>query len=138
MKSSQAIITGLVLLITVWVEFGYCLKCYECNSVHDTSCDSSMSRDSLHLKTCPPESTGCRKVEQRMKLKGEWSTRYVRQCAKRGHVSDDCDYKVGTDNIKMLYCFCNDKDGCNGGSMLYGSIFLISIAIIYHFLGYAH
>lgn len=48
---------------------------------------------------------------------GHWDIRYIRQCAYLGDVGPDegrwCKERVGTFRVKVKYCHCDNKDGCN-------------------------
>ena len=49
-----------------------------------------------------------------------WDIRYIRQCATRGEVGPNeglwCKERVGTYRVKVKYCHCDNKDGCNTGA----------------------
>ncbi|CAI9722880.1 Hypothetical predicted protein [Octopus vulgaris] len=132
---SFLIIPVFIFLLTLWIQLGYGLQCYNCNSFYNEGCGLSLSNSSEFVTTCSDTDKGCRKVVQKIKVKEEWETRYIRQCAEDGVVGK-CDYKVGTDDIKMFYCYCTDKDKCNSGSSLYSTVFLVFIAIIGQYLSY--
>ena len=51
---------------------------------------------------------------------GYWDVRYIRQCAERGEVGPEegrwCKERTGTFQVKVKYCHCDNKDGCNAAS----------------------
>ena len=53
---------------------------------------------------------------------GIWDVRYIRQCATRGEVGPDegrwCKERTGTFRVKVKYCHCDNKDGCNTASSM--------------------
>ena len=53
---------------------------------------------------------------------GRWDIRYIRQCATLGEVGPDegrwCKERIGTFRVKVKYCHCDNKDGCNTASSL--------------------
>lgn len=48
---------------------------------------------------------------------GSWEVRYIRLCNQFGHIGAEdgkwCQQRVGTYRVKMRYCHCDNKDGCN-------------------------
>ena len=51
---------------------------------------------------------------------GRWDIRYIRQCAMEGEVGPQegrwCKERSGTFRVKVKYCHCDNKDGCNAAS----------------------
>ena len=67
---------------------------------------------------------------------GIWDVRYIRQCAMRGEVGPDegrwCKERTGTFQVKVKYCHCDNKDGCNSAPSLQNSchLWFLPIALL--------
>ena len=52
---------------------------------------------------------------------GTWDVRYIRQCAMRGEVGPEegrwCKERSGNFRVKVKYCHCDNKDGCNTAAL---------------------
>ncbi|KAK6187854.1 hypothetical protein SNE40_005788 [Patella caerulea] len=118
-----------VLLLVVYIESGLALKCYECNSFTDQACKSIGEDTIVPLITCPTNSTGCRKVEQRLTYDGDEHIRFYRQCASSVEPKR-CIERSGTLGVKMFYCNC-DGDGCNSGSTVTLSLALFATSFAF-------
>lgn len=57
-----------------------------------------------------------------MYLHGKWIRRYYRDCAVTGVIGAEdgrwCTDRLGTYRVKVRYCNCNNKNGCNFGKNL--------------------
>ncbi|ESO89086.1 hypothetical protein LOTGIDRAFT_106733 [Lottia gigantea] len=97
---------------------GSALKCFVCNSYHQADCADWFDNVTQHLTQCNDDEQMCRKIIQEVYYDGEWDVRYIRQCAKLGEVGGrhgrECKERVGTYDVKLRYCHCNNQDGCNG------------------------
>lgn len=93
------------------------IKCYQCNSFYDKGCADFFDNRTYPLKPCLNNATMCRKIIQETYYDGRWDIRYIRQCALEGEVGPDegrwCKERVGTYRVKIKYCHCDNKDGCN-------------------------
>ncbi|KAK2162467.1 hypothetical protein LSH36_98g05052 [Paralvinella palmiformis] len=96
------------------------IKCYQCNSFYDKGCADFFDNTTYPLIPCPINATKCRKIIQETYYDGIWDVRYVRQCAIEGEVGPAegrwCKERTGTWRVKVKYCHCDNKDGCNGSS----------------------
>ncbi|XP_058792036.1 uncharacterized protein LOC131664735 [Phymastichus coffea] len=117
----------IIVLLTVFVEKGFSIKCWVCRSDSDPKCSDPFDNTTIPITDCSKERelehlpgvrpTMCRKVRQ--KVNGVW--RFFRSCAYLGEpgIQGDerfCLMRTGTYNIFMEYCTCNSKDGCNSAS----------------------
>ncbi|CAH1376011.1 hypothetical protein MTP99_017394 [Tenebrio molitor] len=123
------------LILFISVHQGWAIKCWDCRSDADPKCADPFDNTTFAITDCKQQhleflpgvkSTMCRKIRQ--KLHGVW--KYIRSCAYLGEpgIQGDerfCLLRTGTYNIFMEYCTCNTKDGCNGGSKVSLSPFLI-------------
>ncbi|KAK6187850.1 hypothetical protein SNE40_005784 [Patella caerulea] len=116
MKSLIAVAVAVVTIIFV-LDTGSAIKCFVCNSYHQADCADWFDNVTQHLTECPETNSLCRKIVQEVFYDGEWDVRYVRQCAEMGDVGPregrDCKERVGTYNVKLRYCHCDNQDGCN-------------------------
>ncbi|KAI4456131.1 atilla isoform b-related-related [Holotrichia oblita] len=140
-----------VLIVLLFVENGFAIRCYQCTTDTDPKCADPFDNRTVGLTECLPKELGqdsavvipkmCRKIRQ--KVQGSW--RYIRGCGFLGEVGiqgDErfCLMRTGTYNIFMEYCSCNSRDGCNSSdiskvsSVLFGTIFLISLSKVLHWL----
>lgn len=93
------------------------IKCYQCNSYYDKGCADFFDNRTYPLIPCAEGSTMCRKIVQETYYDGQWDIRYIRQCATRGEVGPQegrwCKERTGNFRVKVKYCHCDNKDGCN-------------------------
>lgn len=93
------------------------IKCYQCNSFYDKGCADFFDNRTYPLIPCPMNATMCRKIIQETYYDGVWDIRYIRQCALLGEVGPEegrwCKERTGTWRVKVKYCHCDNKDGCN-------------------------
>lgn len=65
---------------------------------------------------------------------GRWDIRYIRQCAIEGEVGADegrwCKERVGTFRVKVKYCHCDNKDGCNEASGININFNILGISLL--------
>ncbi|ELU06131.1 hypothetical protein CAPTEDRAFT_181564 [Capitella teleta] len=98
-------------------DFGRPIKCYQCNSFYDKGCADFFDNKTYPLIPCSTNATMCRKIIQETYYDGVWDVRYIRQCAQRGEVGPEegrwCKERSGTYRVKVKYCHCDNKDGCN-------------------------
>lgn len=79
---------------------------------------------------------------------GIWDVRYIRQCAMEGEVGPDegrwCKERTGTFQVKVKYCHCDNKDGCNTASaqsvcyLLFLPIALLTVFLMPHISHLGH
>ncbi|CAL8082639.1 unnamed protein product [Calicophoron daubneyi] len=107
------------------VGFGSNLKCYQCNSLTQPRCADFFDNRTMILTPCPNDGRNysrCLKMIQEMYLNGIWTRRYVRSCAVTGEIGWEdgrwCKDYLGVYRVKVRYCNCNNKNGCNGTSLL--------------------
>jgi len=130
MKTILAILGG-ALALCLMIEFasaqgrpdtGRPIKCYQCNSFYDRGCADFFDNRTYPLIPCQGNATMCRKIIQETYYDGRWDVRYIRQCAMTGEVGPDegrwCKERTGTFRVKVRYCHCDNKDGCNTGSLM--------------------
>lgn len=99
------------------------LKCFICNSHYDPGCADWFNNFTYPMKDCAmygkPNATMCRKMVIEAFYDGDWRWRYHRECANHGEVGPFdgrlCHDRVGTFRVKVRYCHCNNKEGCNSG-----------------------
>merc|ERR1712178_149563 len=96
------------------------IKCYQCNSFYDKGCADFFDTRTYPLKPCGTNATMCRKIIQETYYDGKWDVRYIRQCALQGEVGPDegrwCKERLGQYNVRVKYCHCDNKDGCNSAT----------------------
>ena len=65
---------------------------------------------------------------------GMWDVRYIRQCAVYGEVGPMegrwCQERTGTFRVKVRYCHCSNKDGCNSASLSHINTYLLAALLI--------
>jgi len=119
MKYAHVLAT-VFLVAVICIESGYGIKCFVCNSYHQQDCKDTFDNTTYKLTDCGAEYDRCRKIIQELKVEDDWETRYIRQCAKGGPIGKDdgraCKDKIGTSGVKMKYCHCNNRDGCNAAT----------------------
>ncbi|CAD5117863.1 DgyrCDS6608 [Dimorphilus gyrociliatus] len=110
------------------------IKCYQCNSFYDKGCSDFFDNMTYPLRACPMNATMCRKIIQETYFEGRWDIRYIRQCALLGEVGTDegrwCKERVGTFRVKVKYCHCDNKDGCNEASRMNYNISMLGISLL--------
>ncbi|GAB1598798.1 uncharacterized protein LOC115211975 [Argonauta hians] len=126
------IIPVVFLIAVIYVQSGFGIKCYQCNSFHQQDCGDHFQNTSFRLVPC--QGNLCRKIIQMVKIKDEWQSRYIRQCAIEGEIGAregrECKDRIGTNGIKMTYCHCNNQDGCNTAVSLNVPLVLITSAFV--------
>lgn len=107
------------------------IKCYQCNSFYDKGCSDFFDNRTYPLIPCPGNATMCRKIIQETYYDGMWDVRYIRQCAVLGEVGPHegrwCKERTGTWRVKVKYCHCDNKDGCNTASNLKANYNMLAI-----------
>uniref|UniRef100_A0A3Q0KPA1 Protein quiver n=1 Tax=Schistosoma mansoni TaxID=6183 RepID=A0A3Q0KPA1_SCHMA len=130
------------------VGIGPGLRCYQCNSLTQPHCADYFDNRTFPLVACPNDGRNysrCVKMIQEMYLDGKWTRRYYRDCAVTGVIGAEdgrwCIDRLGTYRVKVRYCNCNNKNGCNSSTLLtvsttthYTFIFTVSIFYIYRIL----
>ncbi|XP_076361605.1 UPAR/Ly6 domain-containing protein crok-like [Tachypleus tridentatus] len=118
----------MLLLISVHLDSGFAIQCYECNSKHHDGCEDVS--DNSYLKNCSelkegPKYTGCRKIEQWIDfemLNEAANKRIIRQCALPTD-EKDCIYRAGYGSrTNVCHCF---EDKCNAASGLSISVVIV-------------
>ncbi|KAK4468696.1 hypothetical protein MN116_007877 [Schistosoma mekongi] len=96
------------------------LRCYQCNSLTQPHCADYFDNRTFPLVACPNDGRNysiCVKMIQEMYLYGRWTRRYFRDCAVTGVIGAEdgrwCTDRSGTSRVKVRYCNCNNKNGCN-------------------------
>ncbi|XP_044758742.1 uncharacterized protein LOC123316630 [Coccinella septempunctata] len=127
-----------VIVVLVFIQQAFSIKCWDCRSDIDPKCADPFDNTTFAITDCSTRklehlpgvrATMCRKMRQ--KVNGVW--KYVRSCAFLGEpgIGGDerfCLMRTGTYNIFMEYCTCNTKDGCNTSSkMLFSPLLLVLI-----------
>ncbi|PAA57724.1 hypothetical protein BOX15_Mlig034335g2 [Macrostomum lignano] len=92
--------------------------CYICNSFLDHKCSDFFDNRTRLVEPCPsPAHRLCRKIIQETYYDGSWDRRYIRDCAIHGDIGAEegrwCIERLGTLRVKMRFCHCNNKHGCN-------------------------
>ncbi len=68
---------------------------------------------------------------------GRWDIRYIRQCATLGEVGPDegrwCKERTGNFRVKVKYCHCDNKDGCNAGTSISVQTLGLTIGLLLSF-----
>ncbi|PAA82651.1 hypothetical protein BOX15_Mlig017819g1 [Macrostomum lignano] len=101
--------------------------CYICNSFLDHRCADFFDNRTRLIEPCPGDKnyTMCRKIIQETYFDGAWDRRYIRDCAVHGEIGQEegrwCTERLGTLRVKMRYCHCKNKHGCNGASGLFSA-----------------
>ncbi|KAA0186836.1 Cadmium metallothionein (MT-Cd) (Cd-MT) [Fasciolopsis buskii] len=102
------------------VGFGPNLKCYQCNSLTQPRCADHFDNRTMILTPCPDDGKNysrCMKAIQEMYIDGLWVRRYYRDCAVTGEIGLEdgrwCLDRSGVYRVKVRYCNCNNKNGCN-------------------------
>ncbi|XP_013401333.1 uncharacterized protein LOC106167169 [Lingula anatina] len=117
------VIVGVVLVLCLNIYAVLSIRCYKCNSNNDPGCADFFSNQTYELHTCEPDQFMCRKLVQETYYQGKWDVRYIRSCARLGEVGADegrwCQERTGTYRIKVKYCHCVNKDGCNAATRTY-------------------
>ncbi|XP_064630110.1 UPAR/Ly6 domain-containing protein crok-like [Lineus longissimus] len=105
------------------------IRCFDCNSFYSPSCADWFNNQTWNLEPCGQNVTMCRKMIQEAYFDGAWNVRYIRQCAEHGEVGADegrrCIERAGMYRVKMRYCHCDNKDGCNSASSVKMSLAMI-------------
>ncbi|KER29576.1 hypothetical protein T265_03783 [Opisthorchis viverrini] len=118
--------------------FGPNLRCYQCNSLTQPRCADHFDNRTMILTPCPDDGRNysrCVKMIQEMYLDGKWTRRYYRDCAVTGVIGLEdgrwCLDRKGVYRVKVRYCNCNNKNGCNGTKRYapHNSFFLIMCVI---------
>ncbi|CAH8602819.1 unnamed protein product [Schistosoma guineensis] len=138
-----------LVLIVIMTSAGVCqvgigpeLRCYQCNSLTQPHCADYFDNRTFPLVACPNDGRNysrCVKMIQEMYLDGKWTRRYYRDCAVTGVIGAEdgrwCIDRLGTYRVKVRYCNCNNKNGCNSSTLLTVSttlyIFMFSVFIFY-------
>jgi len=115
------------------------IKCYQCNSFYDEGCADYFDNRTYPLRICPSNAVMCRKIIQETYYDGKWDVRYIRQCAFYGEVGPAegrwCKERMSNPRVKVKYCHCDNKDGCNTASstQIHLTVFLplLFTAILY-------
>ncbi|KAF5397555.1 hypothetical protein PHET_09150 [Paragonimus heterotremus] len=120
-------IISFVVFVPLFVEiygqvgFGPNLKCYQCNSLTQPRCADHFDNRTMILVPCPDDGKNysrCVKMIQEMYIEGKWTRRYYRDCAVTGVIGMEdgrwCLDRRGIYRVKVRYCNCNNKNGCNG------------------------
>ncbi|XP_074649471.1 UPAR/Ly6 domain-containing protein crok-like [Tubulanus polymorphus] len=136
---------GLVFAFSI--EYTSSIKCYLCNTyAQPLKCNDWFDNSTQPVRDCPDNTTlgpaiGCRKIVQEAEFEGKWNVRIVRQCAYHGEPGADegrvCKERVGTYRVRVRYCHCNNKDGCNtatGAKISYAA--LLPVLLITAAFGY--
>lgn len=131
------IFLGTLTILFFALQSSFAIRCWSCSSDRVPGCADPMNITyGADLVSCDNErqhspymmSTAvCKKAKQR--VNGNLVT--VRSCAfqsndKQGE--DPCGANVNPSYIKMEFCeTCNDKDGCNGGSLVTSTVFGVAV-----------
>ncbi|KAG5871453.1 hypothetical protein JTB14_026905 [Gonioctena quinquepunctata] len=133
---------GIFICISIFIQEGSPIKCWDCRSDADPKCSDPFDNTTFAITDCKTlkeldylpnvRPTMCRKIRQ--KVHGVW--KYIRSCAYLGEpgIEGDerfCLMRTGTYNIFMEYCTCNTKDGCNTSSSKTISPLLILSSILF-------
>ncbi|CAH8607376.1 unnamed protein product [Schistosoma curassoni] len=128
-----------LILVVIMTSAGVCqvgigpeLRCYQYYFDNRT----------FPLVACPNDGRNysrCVKMIQEMYLDGKWTRRYYRDCAVTGVIGAEdgrwCIDRLGTYRVKVRYCNCNNKNGCNSSTLLTVSttlyIFMFNVFIFY-------
>ncbi|KAK4467627.1 hypothetical protein MN116_008570 [Schistosoma mekongi] len=117
--SSKFIIQLIFLLCTINTNI-YSLKCYQCNSHVDNTCNN-VKNSRERPKECPPHlQASCKTVVQGASFMyshnatNKPTVRILRDCSAIPAETSQCIDRVGTVDVKMRYCVCAD-DACNQG-----------------------
>ncbi|XP_054269085.1 uncharacterized protein LOC128990633 [Macrosteles quadrilineatus] len=110
------------------------IKCYQCHSKYDDHCKHISVNSSVYFKPCEDigkyagQKPFCRKIAQ--KIHG-WESKevMVRKCGWVKH-NEEC-YRVRNWDHSETVCQCF-TDGCNFGTALHGSLFLLLLPLLIH------
>lgn len=136
-------VPALVVVLALAVTQGEALQCYQCNSLHDTTCNDPFYEEvteagsdevkrvvkaeaQKHLKDCPSdgnEYTLCRKIYQTIRGKDS----IIRTCGYEEYKTQ-C-YKTVLEEYNTYVCAC-EGDGCNGSSALSTPFVSIILAVL--------
>ncbi|CAH1098478.1 unnamed protein product [Psylliodes chrysocephalus] len=149
----------ITLFLTISVDKGFSIKCWDCRSDLDPNCGDQFTNVSVVLSDCSLVSSydwqgnevdphTCLKIVQ----KGNGKTVTIRRCAFLNEFNNtnngECTWKEGTDfvaletcrpnecNVKTCsscsteYCSCNSKDACNSSMNLNVSCY-VKVSIIF-------
>jgi hypothetical protein len=107
----------MIFMIATLFSTASALRCYICNSFMMPTCNDPFDNRSEELKPCKPNQGICTKIIQEAYWEGAWEVRYIRLCNQFGEIGAEdgkwCQQRVGTYRVKMRYCHCDNKDGCN-------------------------
>ena len=131
-----------------YVGKGFYLECYECHS-NRPGCGAEVDWILSRWKRCDMPIPKCVKIIERIGSQ----TFYVRGCLREIEVARediptvrdngcwtiDGEYVGWGRNIfvpsdKTIYCFCDERDGCNGASLKYLSIYTILFSLILSYI----
>jgi len=129
-KSTHLILSA-ILILSVFVQQGLSIKCFQCNTEDDGAACPGETGGQFD-KECAANATMCLKVEQEMNINKEDTTRSLYMCAVKasGEVNGDCLERTGTYRFKSWYCNC-DSDSCNSATSAAVSVLLLSLAALF-------
>ena len=121
------VLFGVILFATFQHSSGF--KCFICNSHYDPGCADWFNNFTYPMKDCgmygKPNASLCRKMVIEAFYDGDWRWRYHRECANYGEVGPFhgrlCHDRVGTFRVKVRYCHCNNREGCNAAVSTFSS-----------------
>ncbi|XP_039281269.1 uncharacterized protein LOC111050691 [Nilaparvata lugens] len=114
------------------------IKCYQCNSLTDSYCDTFANTTAAHIYLKPCEnvhnnSAFCRKIVQHVKYM-IGSTRIIRRCGWETDIHNLTCKSFEDDDHREIVCQCFD-DGCNSANR-FSSPFLMQLAPLASFVYY--
>uniref|UniRef100_A0A224Y8F5 Uncharacterized protein n=1 Tax=Rhipicephalus zambeziensis TaxID=60191 RepID=A0A224Y8F5_9ACAR len=110
------------------------IRCYECNSITSSDCDSNPQPEML--KNCSDQSKGskytaCRKIDENVDFEVNGLPavkRVVRMCAVEGEPDRPCYYKAGFGGrVNVCHCF---EDACNSASVPAAAVGLAAVGVL--------
>ncbi|KFB46454.1 AGAP008113-PA-like protein [Anopheles sinensis] len=142
MSSLQSPILVIILLIAIFVNNGDAIRCYECNSAHDSSCAYDIPPNSTSVECNVPKRNQtykyCRKIVQIIEFPVNNlppDTRIIRECGYDESAYKGTCYQRSGYGGRQEVCACYE-DNCNGASslsvtfgvLLFGAIAFLSRA----------
>ncbi|XP_013401331.1 uncharacterized protein LOC106167168 [Lingula anatina] len=114
---SVIVVSVFVFIVLLSLQGALGIRCFICNSLYDAGCADFFDNSTYPIQPCNVTDTMCRKMVQETYYDGHWDVRYIRSCAREGEVGADegrwCKERSGTYRVKVKYCHCVNKDGCN-------------------------